>query len=72
MNTLTPEQLHALKDFSAKYGRCWKSHLSNAWMYGLYYSSLDSARLQQVRNQFGPSWLVKFQFNKPSTHVSRD
>lgn len=38
----------------------WKSKLNEKWMNGRYSCEDDSAGLQQIRNSFGPSWLVKF------------
>ncbi len=56
----TPEQLAALRQFARLEGRTWKSALRESWMNGVYRSDVDSASLQQVRNAFGPSWLVRF------------
>jgi len=59
--TLTTDQRDALKLFSEKNGQAWKDKLNLAWSSGSY-KGLDgsqSALLQQVRNQFGPEWLVK-------------
>lgn len=57
----TGEQVEALKQFAAANGRTWKSELNNLWMNGAYnYAVLggaDPALLQQVRNEFGPTWL---------------
>lgn len=59
----TVEQMEALKLFAAANGRSWKLELNNLWMNGAYnYAVLggsDPALLQQVRNEFGPSWLVR-------------
>ncbi|MCX7179593.1 MAG: zincin-like metallopeptidase domain-containing protein, partial [Proteobacteria bacterium] len=55
-----PDQLVAIQAFARKYGRTWKHALLNAWLNG------DDARepcghyLRQIRNQFGPTWLIKF------------
>ncbi len=54
------EQVEALKAWAAIYGRNWKSALRDAWMNGNYNGFADSHLLQQVRNNFGPSWLVRF------------
>jgi hypothetical protein len=64
MNTQpTAVQIEALKQFAAANGRTWKFELNYLWMNGAYnYAVLggaDSACLQQIRNQFGPSWLLK-------------
>ena len=54
------EQVEALKAWAGIYGRNWKSALNTAWMNGNYNGFADSHLLQQVRNTFGPSWLVRF------------
>jgi hypothetical protein len=60
MSSLTEQQLIALRAFAKANGRTWKSKLNHAWMTGLYNSSDDSMNLQQIRNTFGPTWLVRF------------
>ena len=62
--TLTAEQLKAIQEWAKVHGRTWKSKLRQAWMTGDYdgiekYGN-TAAYLQQVRNTFGPSWLVRF------------
>ncbi len=58
---LTAEQLAALQRWAKQFGRAWKSKLRHAWFSGGYGNfNGDSAPLQQVRNAFGPSWLVAF------------
>ena len=60
---LTRDQLEALRTWAKHYGRTWKSSLRHAWFDGDYETfqySATSAYLQQVRNTFGPSWLVRF------------
>lgn len=57
---LTAEQQQALRAFAKKHGRYWKQELRWCWETGRYEDSDDSASLQQVRNGFGPSWLVRF------------
>lgn len=52
-----PKQYQALIDFAAKHGRSWKRKLNHDWSH----STNTSPLLQQVRNQFGPNWLVSFQ-----------
>jgi hypothetical protein len=62
---LSPAQLEALRKFAKVNGRTWKANLNHAWMTGRYaeYGAADfSGWLQTVRNEFGPSWLVKFKF----------
>lgn len=58
--TLTTDQLNALKAWAKLHGRNWKAPLRDAWMDGNYHGFDDSHLLQQVRNTFGPSWLVRF------------
>ncbi len=62
MDRPRPTQAHldALREFVAAHGRLWKSELREAWMTGVYPASADSMNLQQVRNNCGPSWLVRF------------
>lgn len=55
----TPEQLAALEVYAAEHGRTWKAQLNDDWMNGR-----ASGPLQQVRNQFGPSWLIRFRLPK--------
>jgi hypothetical protein len=57
METLTPEQLAALRAYAGEFGRSWKAKLNRDWM-----SGQSCGPLQHVRNQFGPSWLVRFSF----------
>jgi hypothetical protein len=64
--TPTTEQLQALKDFARLHGRTWKSQLRESWMSGIYPFGVDTASLQQVRNGFGPSWLVRFSLKEAS------
>jgi hypothetical protein len=68
LRTLTLAQLTALRTFAAAHGRNWKTPLRDAWMSGIYPDDdADNASLQQVRNQLGPTWLVKFRLDKRST-----
>lgn len=67
------EQIAALKGFAAINGRTWKSKLRQAWYDGNYgdhgieqYGDM-AALLQQVRNTFGPSWLIRFVIAKDGT-----
>jgi hypothetical protein len=62
--TLTAEQLKAIRLWAGVHGRTWKAALRLAWETGNYegieqYGN-EAAYLQQVRNTFGPSWLVRF------------
>lgn len=59
----TQEQLDALEEFAARYGRCWREELRACWSNGRYPYGLSqdcSAYLQQVRNRLGPAWLTNF------------
>lgn len=56
---LTPEQLEALTAYAAEHGRTWKDSLRTDW----YYARRPGA-LQQIRNEFGPTWLMTFKFPK--------
>jgi hypothetical protein len=64
VNQLSAQQLAALSRFACRHGRQWKSKLNQSWMDGCYGNPEDAGWLQQVRNQFGPSWLVKFNLKK--------
>jgi hypothetical protein len=68
-NTENPstEQLEALKAWAALYGRNWKAPLRDAWMTGDYGSFEQSNYLQQIRNTFGPSWLIRFRLSEAET-----
>jgi hypothetical protein len=68
-NIPNPDQLQALQNFANANGRRWKQCLRTAWETGDYAGNWhgcdypgenDFAFLQQVRNQFGPSWLIRF------------
>ena len=68
---ITEEQLAALRTFADANGRAWRFNLSTAWSNGRYcdYNGADEyGLLQQIRNTFGPRWLVRFRFNKPATY----
>ena len=54
---LTPEELQALQAYAAEHGRYWKQALRDDW-YGN--SGRDTGVLRQIRNTFGPSWLITF------------
>lgn len=69
--SLSEEQLAALRAFALANGPQWKSKLNAAWSTGRYddYPGTgEYGALQQVRNAFGPSWLVRFSFKNPKTH----
>jgi len=60
----TADQVEALRRYAAAHGRTWKAQLHQAWMTGQYDAGDYDSTLQCIRNQFGPSWLVRFSFNK--------
>jgi hypothetical protein len=61
VNQPTAEQIKAIITWADRMGRFWRRELHSAWMDGNYQGNRDiSSGLQQVRNQFGPEWLVKF------------
>ena len=69
--TLSADQLQALRTFAKANGRSWKFKLNHAWSTGRYHDykgTDDYGSLQQVRNRFGPSWLVRFAFDRAKTH----
>jgi len=55
MTKLTAEQHKALLEYAAEHGRNWKSELNHDWLTGQ-----SEGYLRQIRNQFGPSWLMRF------------
>ncbi len=62
-NKPTAEQIQALVTFANANGRTWKSNLRHCWEAGCYDLHSGTERmdlLQQIRNSFGPSWLVRF------------
>ena len=58
------EQLRSLQRFAHANGRIWKGQLRQLWMDGRYdlasLGGADSAHLQQLRNELGPSWLATY------------
>lgn len=60
--TLQPNaaQLTALNDFAKRNGRFWKQKLQALWLSGNYRSIADSHLLHQIRNQFGPEFLISY------------
>lgn len=73
--TPNADQIQALKQFAAANGRNWKSELNNLWMNGAYRYAVmggaDAGLLQQVRNEFGPSWLVRFSLKAANLRDAR-
>jgi len=70
---ITAQQLDAVQQFADKYGIDWKNKLLNAWYHGWDDHSIgdghngDGHLLRQLRNNFGPRWLQKFD---PATAVT--
>ena len=61
---LTQEQRAALQQYAAEHGRSWKQDLHADWMHArAQVRGETSPELQQIRNSFGPSWLMKFKLN---------
>jgi len=66
MQNPSVEQLSALQEFATITGRCWKAELGACWRTGKYPTTISincSSYLQQVRNQFGHGWLIKFKIS---------
>ena len=59
MNEPSTEQMIALREWARVHGRTWKAALRQAWETGDYGDFAASNYLQQVRNEFGPAWLVR-------------
>jgi hypothetical protein len=56
------QALDTLRAVKSALGRNYKSAIRQAWMTGDYRGQLLqdwSSQLQQIRNSFGPSWLVR-------------
>lgn len=70
--TPTPAQFAALYCYAKAHGRRWKSKLTEAWMTGEYDRTDDSMNLQQIRNTFGASWLLRFKLPTPATAPAPD
>ena len=56
----TPEQWDALVAYAREHGRTWKAQLLTDWRDGR-----DSGLLRQIRNSFGPRWLMLIDIRKP-------
>lgn len=56
------EQLEAIEKYRATFGLIWKELLLGDWLRsGYHYDAKEySHLLQQVRNQFGKSWLASY------------
>lgn len=63
--SLTVEQLTALRRFSEKHGYQWKAKLKSLWASGKDDTQPDGALLRQIRNDLGPKWLSRFSLSNP-------
>lgn len=68
-NTLSTGQLAAVRAFAEQNGRTWKAALRSVWETGNYSRIDAAAELQQVRNAFGPRWLIGFNFKREAFDV---
>ena len=59
--TPTVEEVSALRAYAAGHGRTWKAQLLQDWMTGR-----STGELQRVRNNLGPTWLIRFKFTHPA------
>ena len=68
---LSPEQLAALQAARVHWGKRYKSKLNDCWLKGRYPSPLQEQQhlLQQVRNDGGPRFLLKFKLPKQLKHA---
>lgn len=55
----TAEQWEALTAYAAAHGRTWKSKLLDDWT-----NARTVGPLQQIRNSFGPRWLLSIDIKK--------
>jgi hypothetical protein len=60
------EQMIAVIKYKERIGREWKRCLLDAWACGEDEGERDDYLLRQVRNQFGPAWILAFD---PSDYV---
>ena len=62
---LNTDQLAAITSYAAHVGDNWKSTLQADWMRSgpavSNWRAMDWAFMQQIRNNFGPSWLATFE-----------
>lgn len=66
MDDLSTEQAATLRQYAGLYGEGWKTRLMDEWRDGYRWhpKELETAYLQQIRNNFGPSWLGKVDITK--------
>jgi hypothetical protein len=60
-------QINALVQYARAHGRCWKADLCADWSSG---RDARNPLLRQLRNDFGPRWLMRFRL--PEVLVSGD
>ncbi len=60
MEEINEEQLAAIQAFAKKYGEHWKEALNIQWCNGKDTNEPDGHLLRQIRNNFGPDWLIEF------------
>lgn len=65
LNEPTSEQIDALVRYARAHGRCWKADLCADWSAG---RDDREPLLRQLRNHFGPRWLIRFKL--PDSIVS--
>lgn len=51
------QQIEALRAYRDRHGRRWKSRLLAEWLSS---TGDEGPELRQVRNTFGPSWLLNY------------
>lgn len=56
----SPEQIEALEAFKQSHGRLWKEKLNHAWQCGSDANEKNGHLLRQIRNQYGPFWLINY------------
>lgn len=56
----TAQQIAALQSFAKANRRNWKQRLNYYWTIANYDDNGDTHILQQIRNEFGPTWLTRF------------
>lgn len=67
---LTNDEVLALAEFAAEYGRKWKGMLRVCWQSSMYLSTHRAAELQSVRNKVGPSGLQSITTEKLKVQAS--
>lgn len=59
LNDLNAQQHERLLAFKAEHGRTWKFKLLVMWANAQDAQQEDGHLLRQIRNDLGPSWLIK-------------